>query len=61
MTAILRSLEVGQSFVFPMIQNSMKRTSQRAGQLARQGRMGKYAVRIVVENGKRVVRIWRVA
>lgn len=60
----MRRMAIGQSFVYRPRNPDTSLEMQRNGvyRMARtQGLSGKFACRFVEENGKRVVRVWRVA
>lgn len=59
--AALRSLAVGQSFVFPSRGAKPIETQTYASRTARSVKDKKFTTRVVEENGERVVRVWRTA
>lgn len=56
----MESLEVGDSFVYPTVHNNLKLTGIYAGRTANYITDKQFTRRTVEENGKRVVRVWRV-
>lgn len=58
----LRILAVGESFVWPRKKGELvEKRADRAGSLVNHLKPKKFSVRVVEENGKRAVRVWRVA
>ena len=62
----LFALQIGQSFVFPSVQGRpierhQQIASSRVAHFSRRGLNGRFATRIVEEDGERVVRVWRTA
>ncbi len=57
----LRAAEVGQSFVAPPHALGVRHARLAAARAAAHVKGKKFATRVVVENGERVVRVWRTA
>jgi hypothetical protein len=56
-------MKIGDSFIFPNTKEGMQRTQRYAGSVAAVAgyRLGtKYATRVVKENGRSIVRVWRI-
>lgn len=57
----LRALEVGQSFIAPILDHDRRKTQIYAGRSGQSLKPKKFSTRIVMEGGKHVVRVWRIA
>ncbi len=55
------TMAVGESFLYPLHANGITYTQANAAGAARRHLGKTFVTRIVVENGERVVRVWRTA